>query len=177
MGGEVSVTSQQRVGSEFCVVLKTAQAPSHWRADAEAAQGDGASAFGPKAITSPAATHGSRVLYIEDNAVNRSLLEGYVSLRPGIALEMAVDGQSGIDAALRQRPDLILVDMMLPDLHGLQVIERLRQVPSLQSVRCIAISANAMPQQIAQAKAAGFDDYLTKPVSMKLLLSELDRLG
>ncbi|MFM2447804.1 MAG: hypothetical protein RIS44_254 [Pseudomonadota bacterium] len=179
MGGEVSVSSQQRVGSEFCVVLKPAQAPSHWRADAQTAvaQGERPSAFGAKAIASSPEPHWSRVLYIEDNAVNRSLVEGYVSLRPGIALEMAVDGQSGIDAALRQRPDLILVDMMLPDLHGLQVIERLRQAPSLQSVRCIAISANAMPQQIVEAKAAGFDDYLTKPVSMKLLLTELDRLG
>ncbi|MFY7941586.1 MAG: ATP-binding protein [Burkholderiaceae bacterium] len=179
MGGEVSVASQQRVGSEFCVVLKPAQAPSHWRSDAQTAvaQGEMPSAFGAEAIASSPEPHWSRVLYIEDNAVNRSLVEGYVSLRPGIALEMAVDGQSGIDAALRQRPDLILVDMMLPDLHGLQVIERLRQAPSLQSVRCIAISANAMPQQIVEAKAAGFDDYLTKPVSMKLLLTELDRLG
>ena len=121
--------------------------------------------------------HWSRVLYIEDNAVNRALIEGYVSLRPGIALEMAVDGRSGIDAAQRQTPDLILIDMMLPDLHGLQVIEQLRLEPALQAVRCIAVSANAMPEQIEEAKAAGFDDYLTKPVSMKLLLAELDRLG
>ena len=179
MGGEVSVSSQLRVGSEFCVLLKSAQAPSHWRADGDPAQSDdeGATASGTDATASSQEPHWSRVLYIEDNAVNRALVEGYVSLRPGIALEMAVDGQSGIDAAVRQTPDLILVDMMLPDLHGLQVIEQLRRVPTLQAVRCIAVSANAMPQQIEEAKAAGFDDYLTKPVSMKLLLAELDRLG
>jgi PAS domain S-box-containing protein len=206
MGGEVSVSSQLRVGTQFCVVLKAAQAPNPWQADANAdeavnerATATGADATAPpqerpqtcrvasspprglrKLGSGPAFSqkpHWSRVLYIEDNAVNRALLEGYVSLRPGIALEMAVDGQSGIDAALRQTPDLILVDMMLPDLHGLQVIEQLRLSPALQAVRCIAVSANAMPQQIEEAKAAGFDDYLTKPVSMKLLLAELDRLA
>ena len=179
MGGEISVSSQQRVGSEFCVVLQAAQAPSHWQADASLADamGEKANVAGTDSVAPSQGPHWSRVLYIEDNAVNRALLEGYVSLRPGIALEMAVDGQSGIDAATRQTPDLILVDMMLPDRHGLQVIEELRRVPALKSVRCIAVSANAMPQQIEEAKAAGFDDYLTKPVSMKLLLAELDRLG
>ncbi|XVJ71154.1 MAG: PAS domain-containing protein [Rhizobacter sp.] len=179
MGGTVAVSSQLRVGSEFCMVLKLTHPPSHWRSYA---QGDEAADERPttgrtNTIAPPAEPHWSRVLYIEDNAVNRSLLQGYVGLRPGIALEMAVDGQSGIAAALRQKPDLILIDMMLPDLHGLQVIKQLRQVPSLQAVRCIAVSANAMPQQIQEAKAAGFDDYLTKPVSMKLLLAELDRLA
>jgi PAS domain S-box-containing protein len=178
MGGEVSVSSQQRVGSQFCVVLKAAQAPSHGQTQGDTAEPQNAKEVsGTDTMAASQEPHWSRVLYIEDNAVNRALVEGYVSLRPGIALEMAVDGQSGIDAALRQTPDLILIDMMLPDLHGLQVIEKLRSVPALQSVRCLAVSANAMPQQIAEAKAAGFDDYLTKPVSMKLLLAELDRLA
>lgn len=189
MGGKISVSSQARVGSQFCVMLKAAPKPAAPLQDGEFAPT--VDAAGPDARTTSAATassadkskhqmkeaHWSRVLYIEDNAVNRALVEGYVSLRPGIALELAVDGQSGINAALRQTPDLILIDMMLPDLHGLQVIEQLRRVPALQTVRCIAVSANAMQQQIDEARAAGFDDYLTKPVSMKLLLAELDRLA
>jgi PAS domain S-box-containing protein len=168
MGGEITVSSQIRAGSQFQVVLQAAQAHADI-IDAAAGESDVVAPFQDP--------HSRRVLYIEDNAVNRALIEGYVSLRPGIALELAVNGQSGIDAALRHTPDLILVDMMLPDLHGLQVIEQLRRVPALQTVRCIAVSANAMPQQIDEAKTAGFDGYLTKPVSMTLLLAELDRLS
>jgi PAS domain S-box-containing protein len=182
MGGTISVTSQARIGSEFCVLLKAAPAPSIGLRDVAWVQPMAETSVEPPdetTLDTPLATQkvdGSRVLYIEDNAVNRALVEGYVSLRPGIALEVAVNGQSGIDAALRQTPDLILIDMMLPDLHGLQVIEHLRRLPALHAVRCIAVSANAMPQQIEEAKAAGFDDYLTKPVSMQRLLAELDRL-
>jgi CheY-like chemotaxis protein len=175
------------VGSQFCVVLKAAPVPVVPPQNGMLAQASDATQGVPtNASVAPESgagktemkdPHWSRVLYIEDNAVNRALIEGYVSLRPGIALELAVDGQSGIDAAMHQTPDLILIDMMLPDLHGLQVIEALRRVPALQAVRCIAVSANAMQQQIEEARAAGFDDYLTKPVSMKLLLAELDRLA
>jgi PAS domain S-box-containing protein len=187
MGGQISVTSEPRVGSQFCVVLKAAPVPVVPPQNGMLAQASDATQGVPtNASVAPESgagktemkdPHWSRVLYIEDNAVNRALIEGYVSLRPGIALELAVDGQSGIDAAMHQTPDLILIDMMLPDLHGLQVIEALRRVPALQAVRCIAVSANAMQQQIEEARAAGFDDYLTKPVSMKLLLAELDRLA
>lgn len=184
MGGSISVISEHRVGSQFCVLLKTARPPAATADGGQIAElepavtedSDITAASVPEPNAGLSEVHWSRVLYIEDNAVNRALIEGYVALRPGIALEMAVNGQSGIDAAEHQTPDLILIDMMLPDLHGLQVIERLRRVPALQAVRCIAVSANAMPQQIDEARAAGFDGYLTKPVSMQLLLAELDRL-
>jgi PAS domain S-box-containing protein len=171
MGGEISVSSQARLGTEFCVRLKSSDAAAVWdHAPATAGRDPRESAPypGPRSL--------GRVLYVEDNAVNRALIEGYVSLRPGIELELAVDGESGINQARRFMPDLILIDMMLPDLHGVEVIQRIRGIDTLKRVRCIAVSANAMPRQIEEAAAAGFDGYLTKPVSLQSMLAELDRL-
>ncbi len=167
MGGEIVVSSQTRQGTEFCIRLNPSGAGALPEAKASAPS-DGAIRAEPSL---------GRVLYIEDNAVNRALIEGYVSLRPGVELELAVDGESGIEQARRLVPDLILIDMMLPDLHGLEVIQRIRSIDNLKRVRCVAVSANAMPRQIDEAAAAGFDGYLTKPVSLQSMLAELDRLG
>ncbi len=171
MGGEILVSSQARQGTEFCIRLN----PSSGAGALPEAKG--AAASDPSDGAPRAEPSLGRVLYIEDNAVNRALIEGYVSLRPGVELELAVDGESGIEQARRLVPDLILIDMMLPDLHGLEVIQRIRNIDILKRVRCVAVSANAMPRQIDEAAAAGFDSYLTKPVSLQSMLAELDRLG
>jgi CheY-like chemotaxis protein len=76
-----------------------------------------------------------------------------------------------------QVPDVLLIDMQLPDFDGMEVLRRLKAMPTLTAVRVIALSANAMPDDVTAALAAGFDDYWTKPIDMKKVLEKLDALS
>jgi PAS domain S-box-containing protein len=109
---------------------------------------------------------GARVLYIEDNAVNVTLVEAVIAGVPGLELATAVDGVQGVALARQLRPDLVLVDMHLPDIDGLEVLRRLRADPATAALPCIALSANAMPEDMARARQAGFADYWTKPIDV-----------
>ena len=86
------------------------------------------------------------------------------------------DGASGVHSARERRPDLILIDMQLPDFDGLEVLRRLRADPSTAAIPCIALSANAMPEDIQRALGAGFADYWTKPLDFRVFLGALDTL-
>ena len=164
MGGELSVRSDAGRGSEFIV-------------DLPAAQPAAAVPLAPASVHPAVATRtdvGGRVLYIEDDEVNRVLMQAYLALRPNVELVMAMDGKSGIQSALTTAPDVVLVDMSLPDMRGLDVLRALRDSPQGRCLPCIAISADAMPEDIAAAHAAGMDAYLTKPLAIAQLLSTLD---
>jgi len=116
------------------------------------------------------------VLCIEDNEVNRTLIEGLFRLRPDVELRIAVDGRSGIAAALAGPPDVVLLDMQLPDMHGAEVLARLRAEPRLAGCTVIGLSANAMPDDVRAALDAGFDDYWTKPIDLRRFLAGIDAL-
>jgi CheY-like chemotaxis protein len=115
------------------------------------------------------------VLYIEDEALNVLLMQEVFRAQSAWTLHVAEDGEAGVQAALRLRPDLILIDMNLPDINGLEVLRRLRAHPDTRALRCIAVSADAMQEQIRAARAAGFDDYLTKPIDLTRLLASVAR--
>ena len=115
------------------------------------------------------------VLYIEDNVVNQMLMEGFLNHRPAWRLLVAGLPEVGLTIALQSLPDLILLDIQLPGIDGFEVLRRLRAQPATQHIPVIAVSANAMPGDIEAALAAGFNDYLSKPLSIKGLLTTLDR--
>jgi CheY-like chemotaxis protein len=119
-------------------------------------------------------TRGGRLLYIEDNPVNVLVVEELVATRPLLSLICETDGARGLARARSMLPELILLDMQLPDLDGHQVIARLRADPVTASIPCIALSANAMQEDICRAKDAGFLDYWTKPIDFKAFLQGLD---
>jgi CheY-like chemotaxis protein len=165
MGGRLSVASAPGQGSEFTVELAAAHARSRPPAP------------GPSNTReAPPIRHDvcGRVLYIEDNEVNRELVQAYLARRPAVALALAVDGASGIEAAMTGPPDLVLLDMHLPDMSGIDVLRALRSQPSLAQVPCIALSASGMPEDIAAAQAHGLRAYLTKPLSASQLLHAVD---
>ncbi len=125
----------------------------------------------------PPAPHGQhRVLYIEDNSVNALIISELVARRSDLALQIAVDGTRGVQQAQALLPDLILLDMQLPDFDGFEVLRRLQALPQTARIPCIALSANAMPADIDRALKAGMSDYWTKPLDFKVFMDSLDRL-
>jgi CheY-like chemotaxis protein len=114
------------------------------------------------------------VLYAEDNEVNVELVRQIVKLRPSITLEVAENGATALHKARRDLPDMILVDMNLGDMTGIELAQLLRADSVTAGIRLVALSADALPEQINSALASGFEDYLTKPVDFRELLNVLD---
>ena len=120
---------------------------------------------------------GLQVLCVEDNVVNLQLVRELLALRPAVHLRTAETGHEGIAAALASPPDLLLLDLQLPDQNGMDVMRTLRATPALAACRIVALSADAMPEHISAALAAGFDDYWTKPIQFDRFLSGIDQLA
>ena len=168
MGGRITVQSQPLAGTTIEVWLDAAQSP-------DPAPAVAVPPATPSARTS-APMRPVRVLYIEDNPVNMMIVRELIALRPGFSFEGSEDGASGVAQAQRTRPDLVLVDMQLPDFDGLEVLRRLRADPLTAALRCVALSANAVPEDMRRAKAAGFADYWTKPIDFGAFNAALDAI-
>ncbi len=166
MGGTVAVTSRPGAGSCFELSLQRAQPPLPLQP---------AFALGDP-LPPPQLPPGSRLLYIEDNEVNLLIVSELMRQRADLQFLSAVDGASGLAVAREQQPVLILLDMQLPDMDGHEVLRRLRADPATAAIRCIALSANAMPEDIRHALANGFDDYWTKPLDLQAFLRAIDGL-
>ena len=173
MGGSVRVHSQLGTGSVFELRLPAATEKSTAAALATTQVEPAAIEVG--VTSSGAAGRCQRVLYIEDNPVNALIITELLARREDLLLEIAVDGASGVAAAQAIQPDLILLDMQLPDVDGFEVLRRLRADPRTAAIACVALSANAMPEDIARARQAGMADYWTKPLDFKAFLAALDR--
>ncbi len=167
MQGDVQVRSTAGAGSTFTVRLPRAHVVEMPPAAPPV------TAPAPLVAPGPAAQRG-RVLYIEDNPVNVMLVEEIIRMRPGVHLVSAGTGRAGVALAAQERPDLILIDIQLPDMDGFEVLRHLRQQASTAHIPCIALSANAMPDDIGRARTAGFSDYWTKPIDFKSFLAALD---
>ena len=164
MGGHIGVTSQPGHGTVFEVTLPLAPVPP---------TGSHVAAVPPRV---PAAQGRSgQLLYIEDNHVNVLLVEELVRSLSGLRIVTEATGAGGVARAHALRPDLILIDLQLPDFDGFEVLRRLRARPETALIPCIALSANAMPDDIERGLAAGFDDYWTKPIKFKPFLDALER--
>jgi CheY-like chemotaxis protein len=125
----------------------------------------------------PRAPGGLIVLCVEDNPVNLQLLRELLALRPAVRLQTAVDGTSALDAARAEPPDVVLLDLQLPDIDGIEVMRRLRADAATAACRIVALSADVMPDRIESALAAGFDDYWTKPIEFDRFLAGIDALA
>jgi len=115
------------------------------------------------------------LLLVEDNEMNRDMLSRRLA-RKGYAVELAVDGQAGLDQAATLKPDLILLDMSLPVKDGWTVAAELKADSALSAIPVIALTAHAMDGDRQRALEAGCDDYDTKPVDLKRLLGKIEAL-
>jgi hypothetical protein len=117
-----------------------------------------------------------RLLYVEDNPVNAMIISELISRRADLQLHVAVDGESGVRHAVETQPDLVLLDMQLPDIDGHEVLRRLRAHARTAHVPVIALSANAMPDDIERALRAGMSDYWTKPLDFATFMASIETL-
>jgi signal transduction histidine kinase/ActR/RegA family two-component response regulator len=106
------------------------------------------------------------LLYVEDNIFNRELLEAILERTPNLKLLTAEDAESGIDLAIKHKPDLILMDLNLPNMNGFEALLSLKGFQETKETPIVALSANAMPLDIKKALNAGFAGYLTKPINI-----------
>ncbi|HNQ87718.1 MAG TPA: response regulator [Verrucomicrobiota bacterium] len=114
----------------------------------------------------------ARILLVEDNEMNRDMLSRRLA-RSGHTVICAVDGQEGLEAAARERPDLILMDMSLPVLDGWEATRRLKADAELRGIPVIALTAHAMAADEQRAREAGCDEFDTKPVELPRLLEKI----
>jgi len=163
MGGEIGVSSSPGVGSVFWIELGSTAPLAQHVAEEPAQTADGAAA--------PAADGGSPqdphlILYVEDNPANLRLVEEIIRFRTDLRLLSALDGHVGLSLARAHQPEIILLDLNLPGMSGLEVLRQLRADPATADIPVFALSANAMARDIERGRAAGFNRYLTKPIDI-----------
>ena len=162
MGGTLTVTSTFGVGTCAKLRLGIATAPAARSESARLVR----SQSGPATVLN--------VLYAEDDEVNAELVRQLVSLRRGVCLRVATSGAAALASARAEPPDLMLVDMNLGDMTGTELARELRRDRATRDVRLVALSADALPEQIRAAMASGFESYLTKPINFDEVLGVLD---
>jgi PAS domain S-box-containing protein len=166
MGGTIGADSVVGVGSVFWIELAITHAPQTVLRRAEQAA--------PAQPKVPKDAPLRTVLYVEDNPANLELVEQLIARRPDLRLLSAADGSLGVEFARAYQPDVILMDLNLPGISGNEAQQILRADPQTAHIPIIALSANAVPRDIAKSLEAGFFSYLTKPIKVERFMDALD---
>jgi len=157
MDGDITATSVKGDGSTFCLELP--QASAEYRSEETS----------PPQPVQHNIREDCRILYIEDNPASALFVErGFKKLHK-IDVKIATSGYSGLSMAKAARPEVVLLDMQLPDIHGMEVAKKLRSMPEMAKARIYGISANAMSKSFSNPAEAGLDGYLTKPFELSAL--------
>ena len=165
MGGTLTVESTLGVGSCFSIELPSLEVPVH-KIDFRRGLAP------PATLSSPTRT----IVYIEDNLANVKLIQQILTLRPGLKLLAAMQATIGLDLIREYSPDLVLLDLNLPDLSGHEVLARLRRDPKTRALPVVVVTADAARSQKERLLAAGANGYLPKPVNVPEFLREMDTI-
>jgi CheY-like chemotaxis protein/anti-sigma regulatory factor (Ser/Thr protein kinase) len=168
MDGVIGVESTVGVGSVFWFELNSIAEPQLVADFSDAA-----------ALDHKKEHHGKMLhtlLYIEDNPANQKLVQQIIARDTDMHLLTAVNGNSGIELARASQPDVILMDINLPDINGFEALKFLRADPATMNIPVVAISANAMPRDIKKGLKAGFFRYITKPIKVNEFMDALDEV-
>jgi PAS domain S-box-containing protein len=166
MEGVLGVESTVGVGSVFWCELRSAAAPQ-----LKIKNGEVEASVRPQL---PAGTPQRTLLYVEDNPANMTLIKQLIARRPDMRLLTAVNGTLGIEIARATQPQMVLMDINLPGISGIEAMKILRADPVTAHIPVVALSANAMPRDIAKALEAGFFRYLTKPIKVNEFMDTLN---
>jgi PAS domain S-box-containing protein len=162
MGGTLDALSRADVGSTFTLRLPAATV---------------ARTAPPDPVVTLSAPYRQRVVhYVEDNETNIAVMRGVLALREQIVLETSALGLDGVAGIRRRRPDLILLDMHLPDISGLELLRHLKQDDLLAGIPVVVVSADATPQHVEQALTLGAAHYVTKPLDVAQFLEIVDNV-
>jgi CheY-like chemotaxis protein len=156
MGGELTLDSHADQGTVVGITLPIGgkHPPTH-------------AAPANDTLTQDLAKPEGTVLYIEDNAINAVLVQEMLACWPKVQLTIASDGATGLQCARTSRPDIILLDMHLPDMSGVEVLHQLKGNEATRDLVVVALSANAVIEDMQAARAAGAEDYWTKPIDVE----------
>jgi PAS domain S-box-containing protein len=166
MGGTIGADSTVGVGSVFWIELRLTSAPQLAGYDVEG--------VALAQSQTPDGTALRTLLYVEDNPANLELVEQIIARRTDLRMLSAAEGSIGIEFARAYQPDVILMDINLPGISGIDAMRVLRADPSTAHIPIIALSANAVPRDIAKALDAGFFSYITKPIKVEHFMETLD---
>jgi signal transduction histidine kinase/CheY-like chemotaxis protein len=166
MGGAIGAESVVGAGSVFWIDFRLAAAPRLVLPEAERAA--------PARLRAPEGTPPRTVLYVEDNPANLELVEQLIARRPDLRMLSAAEADLGIEFARAYLPEVILMDINLPGISGMEAMKILRADPVTAHIPIIALSANAVPRDIVEALEAGFFNYLTKPIKVDRFMQVLD---
>jgi CheY-like chemotaxis protein len=162
MGGQIGVTSAADEGTAFSIEFPIAEAPQGVAIDLQLAP------------SLPQSGISQTILYIEDNLSNLKLIERLLERRGGVQLLTAVDSKRGLELAREYLPDVILLDLHLPDMSGEQALREIRRDPRTCEIPVVIVSADATSSQKKRLLKAGADDYLTKPLNIERFGRMLD---
>jgi PAS domain S-box-containing protein len=166
MEGSFGVESTVGVGSVFWCELNSAAAPQ-----VAVQSGEAEASVRPQL---PAGAPRRTLLYVEDNPANMQLVEQLIARYPDIRLVTAVNGTLGIELARATQPKVILMDINLPGISGIEALKILREDPATAHIPVVALSANVMPRDIVKGLEAGFFRYITKPIKVKEFMDTLN---
>ena len=169
MSGELAASSVLGQGSAFTLTLPRAPDLVHEPIPSLA---PAARAAAPDALAD-----GISVLYVEDNPANIEVVTRFLRGKPGTSLTSEASGQAGLEAAARDQPDMILLDLHLPDMHGDRVLGELKAEPATAGIPVVVLSADASPGVVRRLLASGAFAYLTKPIELVELGKLLDNVA
>ncbi|MGY6217327.1 PocR ligand-binding domain-containing protein [Methylolobus aquaticus] len=166
MGGSVGVVSEPGRGSTFWFTARLTRDVQPTR---DAAEDDG---MPPKAVVVPGQLAGRHILLVEDDEINRVVALELLS-QTGATVDAAVDGVEAVERAAAHAYDLILMDIQMPRLSGLDAARQIRALPGRANVPILAMTANALAEERAVCEAAGMDDFIGKPVDPRALVAKV----